>query len=118
MVEQEDRVFAALADATRRRLLATLARGSPLTTTQLVRAFPISRQGIVKHLALLAQAGLVQAQTKGREKQYVLEPHSLQPASAWIEAVGRQWEERLQRLQHLVEKDDGAAPDVNQTKNR
>jgi predicted ArsR family transcriptional regulator len=106
MIEIEDRVFTALADANRRRLLTTLARSSPKTATQLAREFPISRQGIMKHLDLLVHAGLAQVQTKGREKQYVFDPTSLQPASAWIETISKQWDERLQRLKNLVEDDE------------
>jgi predicted transcriptional regulator len=103
MIEIEDRVFTALADATRRRLLTRLAQSSPKTATQLAREFPITRQGIMKHLDLLAHAGLVQVQTKGREKRYVFNPESLQAASAWIETIDKQWDERLQRLKNLVE---------------
>jgi predicted transcriptional regulator len=106
MIEIEDRVFAALADANRRRLLTRLAQSSPKTATQLAREFPISRQGIVKHLDLLAHAGLVQAQTKGREKRYLFDPTSLQIASAWIETIGKQWDERLQRLKNFIEDDN------------
>src|SRR6266704_4804386 len=106
MLEIEDRVFTALADATRRRLLTTLAQSSPKTATQLAREFPITRQGIVKHLDLLAHAGLVQVQTKGREKRYVFNPESLQAASAWSETIDKQWDERLQRLKSLVEDDN------------
>ena len=105
MIEIEDRVFTALADATRRRLLTTLAQSSPKTATQLAREFPITRQGIMKHLDRLSHAGLVQVQTRGREKQYVFDPQSLQAASAWIETIGKQWDERLQRLKDLVEDD-------------
>ena len=105
MNEIEDRVFTALADATRRRLLTRLAQSSPKTATQLAREFPISRQGIVKHLGLLANAGLVRAQTRGREKRYLFDPTSLQTASAWIERIGKQWDERLQRLKNFVEDD-------------
>jgi predicted transcriptional regulator len=105
MIEIEDRVFTALADATRRRLLSRLAQSSPKTATQLAREFPISRQGIVKHLDRLSHAGLVQAQTRGREKRYMFDPTSLQTASAWIETIGKQWDERLQRLKNFVEDD-------------
>src|SRR5260221_11339895 len=109
MIEIEDRVFAALADANRRRLLTRLAQSSPKTATQLAREFPISRQGIIKHLDRLSHAGLVQVQTKGREKQYVFDPHSLQTPSARSESIGKQWDERLQRLKDLVE-DDNVKP--------
>jgi predicted transcriptional regulator len=103
MIESEDQVFNALADATRRRLLTRLAQSSPKTATQLAREFPISRQGILKHLDRLSQAGLVQVQRSGREKRYVFDPESLQAASAWIETIGKLWDERLQRLKNFVE---------------
>jgi predicted transcriptional regulator len=54
------------------------------------------RSKVQKHLDRLSHAGLVQTQTKGREKQYVFNPQSLQAASAWIETIGKQWDERLQ----------------------
>lgn len=106
MIENEDGVFTALADGNRRRLLTTLAQSSPKTATQLAREFPISRQGIMKHLDLLVHAGLAQVQTSGREKQYVFDPTSLQSASSWIETINKQWNERLQRLKNLVEEEE------------
>jgi DNA-binding transcriptional ArsR family regulator len=102
---RQDRVFAALADATRRKLIVTLAESSPKTATQLARDFPITRQGIIKHLDLLADAGLVQSKAQGREKRYSLSPEPLQSVSAWIETIGAQWDERLLRLKNFVEND-------------
>ena len=118
MIEIEDRVFTALADATRRRLLTRLAQSSPQTATQLAHEFPISRQGIIKHLDRLSHAGLVQVQRSGREKRYVFDPQSLQTASAWIETIGKQWDERLQRLKNLVEDDASGKIAQNETGNR
>ena len=103
MIVSEDQVFTALADATRRRLLTRLAQSSPKTATQLAREFPISRQGILKHLDRLSHAGLVQVQRSGREKRYMFDPEALQAASAWIETIGKQWDERLQRLKNFIE---------------
>jgi len=103
MLELEEAVFAALADPNRRKLLATLAEKSPRTATQLKEEFKITRQGIMKHLDLLAQAGLVQSQTQGREKRYWFTPEPLDNVSAWIQAIGAKWEERLYRLKDLVE---------------
>jgi predicted transcriptional regulator len=102
-----DQVFAALGDSTRRELLTTLAQNSPKTATQLAQEFPrpISRQGIIKHLDLLAAAGLVQTQTKGREKRYWFTPQPLDTVSAWIASVGAIWDARLQRLKDYVEGD-------------
>jgi predicted transcriptional regulator len=106
MIATEERVFAALGDTTRRALLHSLARNSPKTATQLSREFPITRQGIVKHLDLLASAGLVQTRIHGREKRYSFAPEPLGSVSAWIDAIGKEWEGRLGRLKALVESDD------------
>ena len=104
--ESDERIFAALADPTRRELLSKLAENSPLTATQLKQVFPISRQGIMKHLDLLAEAGLVQTYTQGREKRYLLAPERLHSVTTWIEAIDAVWEERLQRLKAFVESDE------------
>jgi len=101
-----EHIFIALADSTRRDLLATLAENSPKTATQLAQEFPITRQGILKHLDVLAAAGLVQVRPKGREKRYWLAPEPLRDVSAWIEALGAKWDARLQRLKELVESDE------------
>jgi DNA-binding transcriptional ArsR family regulator len=106
MIKSEERVFAALADTTRRNLLAKLAESSPKTATQLAQEFPITRQGITKHLNLLTKAGLVQARTLGREKRYSFKPEPLDSVSEWIHTLDAKWEERLQRLKDLVESDD------------
>ena len=106
--QRQDRIFAALADSTRRNLIATLAQGTPRTATQLARDFPITRQGIIKHLDLLADAGLVQSKAQGREKRYSLSPEPLKSVSEWIEAIGLQWDERLLRLKNFVENDPQA----------
>jgi DNA-binding transcriptional ArsR family regulator len=106
VIDPDERLFAALADSTRRQIVMTLAENSPKTATQLAEEFPITRQGIVKHLDLLAQAGLVHAQTQGREKRYWLAPEALNRVSSWIDGVGTKWEERLQRLKNFVESDE------------
>lgn len=102
-MERTDLIFSALADATRRELLAVLARSSPRTATQLVADFTITRQGILKHLDLLAQAGLVSVQPKGREKRYSLSPRPLDDVNDWIAAINARWQQRLTRLKDLVE---------------
>jgi DNA-binding transcriptional ArsR family regulator len=105
MFESNERVFSALADTTRRRLLSNLAESSPKTATQLAQEFPITRQGIMKHLNLLVEAGLVQTQAQGREKRYSFTSKPLRGVSEWIEAIGAKWDERLQRLKTMVEED-------------
>ena len=106
IAESEDRVFAALADSTRRQLLVTLAEHSPKTASQLAEEFPISRQGIMKHLDQLVEAGLIEAYTQGRKKQFVVVLAPLQDVNAWIAAIGKKWEARLQQLKVLVESDE------------
>lgn len=103
MNDRTDWIFTALADPTRRQLLTTLAENSPKTATQLAEVFPITRQGVLKHLDILEEAGLVQIQPIGREKRYSLTPDPLHDVSAWIQALGAKWDERLIRLKRLVE---------------
>ncbi|HRW39811.1 MAG TPA: helix-turn-helix domain-containing protein [Aquihabitans sp.] len=93
-------VLDALGDATRRELLAAVgAAGAEGTTaTQLAVERSISRQAIVKHLQVLAAAGLVGAEKVGREQRYRLEPAPLADASAWLTSVGAAWDRRLARL--------------------
>lgn len=96
-------IFAALADPVRRELLVNLAEHSPRTATQLAGDFPITRQGLIKHLRVLEGAGLVRAYREGRERRYTLTPEPLHDARAWIEALNAKWDERLLRLKALVE---------------
>lgn len=96
-------IFAALADPMRRELLVNLAEHSPKTATQLAEEYPITRQGILKHLNILEEAGLVIVQQKGREKRYTFTPQPLGQLEQWIQAISAKWDERLFRLKHLLE---------------
>ncbi len=106
MLDRDERVFSALADRTRRQLLMKLAENSPKTITQLTEEFQITRQGITKHLDVLASAGLVQMQAQGREKHYQLAPEPLRTVSTWLEAIDAKWASRLLALKALVESDE------------
>ncbi len=86
--EHEQSLFAALADPMRRSLLVHLAEHSPRTATQLAQEYPITRQGILKHLAILEDAGLVAVRQAGREKRYTLTPEPLEELEQWIEDIG------------------------------
>ena len=108
MIEVEERVFAALADSTRRRILINLAESSPKTATQLAHEFPITRQGIVKHLDLLAEAGLVRSQHLGRETRYSFTPEPLENVNQWVERIGALWDARLLRLKAFIESGEDA----------
>ena len=113
MTPTEDRVFAALADSTRREIIIKLAESSPKTATQLAHEFPITRQGIVKHLDLLAEAGLVHSQHLGRETRYSLTPEPLANVNEWVARIGALWDARLLRLKEFIES-DVSAQDENQ----
>ena len=97
------RIFAALADPTRRDLLVNLAEKSPKTATQLAEDYPITRQGILKHLHILEEAGLVAIHQKGREKRYTLTAESLSDIEEWIKEISAKWDERMLRLKNLLE---------------
>jgi DNA-binding transcriptional ArsR family regulator len=89
--------FAALADPTRRAILARLALGEA-TVTELAQPFDMSLPGVSKHLKVLQNAGLV---VQGRNAQWRpcrLEPTPLQDVSSWVEQYRRLWEARLDRL--------------------
>ncbi|WP_157545836.1 ArsR/SmtB family transcription factor [Hamadaea tsunoensis] len=90
-------VFAALADPTRRAILARLADGDA-TVNQLAEPFPMSLQAVSKHLKVLEQAGLI---TRGKDAQWrpcKLEAAPLREISAWAEQYRRFWDERYDRL--------------------
>ncbi|WP_426570958.1 ArsR/SmtB family transcription factor [Aquihabitans sp. McL0605] len=91
-------VFDALGDGTRRELFAAVGAAGSVTATELAADRPLSRQAVVKHLQLLAAAGLVQAEKVGREQRYRLTPAPLDDAAAWMASVGVAWDERLGRL--------------------
>jgi DNA-binding transcriptional ArsR family regulator len=92
-----DRTFAALADPTRRAIVARLADGEA-GVTELAAPFDMSLPAVSKHLKVLERAGLI---TRGRRAQWRpcrLEPEALKEASDWLEEYRRLWEERLDRL--------------------
>ena len=98
-----EEVFTALADPTRRAILAALAAGGPATATDLATRLPITRQAIAKHLALLAEAGLVAAEPGERRRvRYRLRSAPMQVAQQFLAALARDWDSQLESLQdHL-----------------
>jgi DNA-binding transcriptional ArsR family regulator len=95
----EDAVFGALADGTRRNLLARLGELGEASATDLARELPVSRQAVQKHLVTLSDAGLVAARRAGREVLYRPTPAPMSEAMAWMAEVGGQWDERLAALE-------------------
>ncbi len=96
-------VFIALADPTRRGMLAALATGGPATATELAVRLPITRQAIAKHLALLTEAGLVTAEPGERRRvRYRLRSAPMQVAQQFLAALARDWDSPLDALKdHL-----------------
>jgi DNA-binding transcriptional ArsR family regulator len=102
-----DRTFAALADPTRRRILAHLARGSN-RVTHLARPHNMSLPAVSKHLRVLENAGLLRRRRYGRVHEMELEAKPLKKAAQWVEEYRKFWEGSLDRLADYLEK-TGAA---------
>ena len=98
-----EQVFTALADPTRRAILAALAADGPATATDLAGRLPITRQAIAKHLALLADAGLVTAEPGERRRvRYRLRSAPMRVAQQFLAALARDWDGPLGALkEHL-----------------
>jgi len=98
-----EHVFSALADPTRRAILAALAEDGRATATDLAARLPITRQAIAKHLALLAEAGLVTAEPGERRRvRYRLRSAPMRVAQQFLAALARDWDSQLEALKdHL-----------------
>jgi DNA-binding transcriptional ArsR family regulator len=102
MSREVDAVFAALSDPTRREVVRCISEGGPVTATELAERIPISRQAIVKHLASLEEAGLVDSTVEGRSRRFRLTPGPMREAMGWMADVGAEWDDRLEALRrHL-----------------
>jgi DNA-binding transcriptional ArsR family regulator len=98
-----DEVLAAMADPTRRRLLEHLAASGGATATDLADGLPISRQAVVKHLAVLGRAGLVTARRQGREVRYLARPDGVAATARWMAALAADWDQRLAEIKSIAE---------------
>jgi DNA-binding transcriptional ArsR family regulator len=95
-------VFAALGDATRLSVVATLCSGDPQSISRLTAGTRLSRQAVTKHLRVLADAGVVRSIRVGRESLFALEPQPLEEVRNYLDQVSRQWDEALARLRAHV----------------
>lgn len=95
-------VFRALADPTRRAIIELLAE-RPRSIGDVAAEFEVTRNAIVKHLAILAEGGLVEVEPKGRERINRLKPEALKSAADWLNYFDRYWDERLAALKSAVE---------------
>jgi DNA-binding transcriptional ArsR family regulator len=99
--DQLDRTFAALADPTRRAILARLADGEA-SVTELAEPFEMTLPAVSKHLKVLERAGLI---ARGREAQWRpcrLNPRPLKDVSEWVDQYRQSWEERFDRLENYL----------------
>lgn len=105
MVEHQqghlDRVFAAVADPTRRAILRNLS-ARPSTITEIAAPFRVSLNAVSKHVMVLERAGLIRREIQGREHICRLEPLPLQEATAWLEHYRQFWDARLDALEMYV----------------
>jgi len=100
--EQLDATFFALADPTRRAILARLAEGEA-SVGELADPFEMSQPAISRHLKVLERAGLVSVGQDGQRRPRRLEPEALEAASEWIERYREIWEANFQRLDAVLE---------------
>jgi DNA-binding transcriptional ArsR family regulator len=100
--ERLDLTFAALADPTRRAILARLATGEA-TVTELAEPFEMSQPAISKHLKVLERAGLISMDIDAQRRPRKLEPKRLEEAVDWIERYREIFEQNYQRLDALLE---------------
>ena len=96
-----DAVFGALADPTRRAIAERLATG-PASVSELAQPFDVTLPAIVKHLAVLEHAGLVEHEKDGRVRYFTLVPAQLDGVADWLEHHRRFWSERFDALHHYL----------------
>lgn len=104
------RVFSALADPTRRDMVARLAEGDA-TVTELAQPYQVSVQAVSKHLKVLEDAGLVSRSREAQRRPVHLEAQVFELMTKWIERYRRMAEERYQRLDQLLEEMPDGAPE-------
>ena len=99
-------LFAALGDATRLQLLMRLSVSGPESIAQMSEKSAVTRQAITKHLQVLADAGFVAGERRGREHIWRLRPRRLRDAHAQLDRIARQGDDALERLRTFVEEGD------------
>jgi len=91
-------IFAALGDGSRLEILAMLGDGDDHPISEIAHSFPITRQGVTRHLRVLEQAGLVRRRSVGREVRYRLEPVQFKLAHEYLSRASMQWDDAIKRL--------------------
>ena len=96
-------LFAALGDPTRIALVDRLSSGGPASISTLAEDFSMTRQGVTKHLEVLAAARIIDGTRQGRERVWTLNPGKLVEAQRSLELIARAWDDALNRLKMHVE---------------
>ena len=96
-------LFAALGDPTRLALVQQLSHGGPASISTLADRQSMTRQGVTKHLHVLADAGLIDGSRQGREQVWTLNPQRLAEGRRHIDIIAAGWEDALNRLKLLLE---------------
>ena len=107
MVELKDSTFAALANGTRRDILARLA-GGEATISELAKAYDMSLNAVSKHVMTLEEAGLVTRRVDWRTHYIILNPEPLRAAHEWLELYRAFWEQKLDALEQFLARRKGA----------
>jgi DNA-binding transcriptional ArsR family regulator len=97
-------LFAALGDPTRLALLQRLSDRGPASISMLAGHFPVmTRQGVTKHLQVLAAAGVIDGSRRGREHVWALKPTRLAEGRRYLDVIARGWDDALSRLKSHIE---------------
>lgn len=99
----DDRLWSAIGDPTRRRMLDLLLTDGDSTATSLSEHLPVTRQAVSKHLAVLNRAGLVRGTAVGREMRYRIDDAQFARAVSQLASVGTAWDGRLRRIKQIAE---------------
>jgi DNA-binding transcriptional ArsR family regulator len=105
-VPRLDLVYAALADGSRRVMVERLSRG-PASVKELAAPLTMSLPGVLQHLRVLEESGLVRSQKVGRVRTCRLEPAALQQAEQWIADRRSMWSDSLDRLEEFLNEEEG-----------
>lgn len=117
-VRQLDGVFGALADPTRRAIVARLCAGQA-SVGELAKPFDMALPSFLKHLGVLASCGLIETQKTGRVRTCALQTESLETIEVWLAKQREIWERRLDRLELYVEKlEEGEKAHVRKRKRK
>jgi DNA-binding transcriptional ArsR family regulator len=105
----DDELWEAMADPTRRKLLDLLVARGHATATTLTADMPVSRQAISKHLVILERVGLIDSRRQGREVRYEVREQRLAEATEALAAVANRWDRRLRTIKQLAEEAHAAS---------